>query len=40
MHVTAAAGNTGSASSVQAAMKGVPKIEHQLAVELKQAAAR
>jgi hypothetical protein len=35
MHVTAAAANTGSASSVRAAMKGVPKIEHQLTAELK-----
>jgi hypothetical protein len=40
MHVTAAAAKTGSASSVRAAMKGVPKIEHQLTAELKQAAAR
>jgi hypothetical protein len=35
MHVTAAAANTGSASSVRAAMKGVPQIEHQLTTELK-----
>jgi hypothetical protein len=35
MHVTAAAAHIGSASSVQAAMKGVPKIEHQLTDELK-----
>ena len=35
MHVTAAAANTGSASSVRAAMKGVPNIEHQLTAELK-----
>ena len=34
-HVSAAAASTGSASSVRAAMKGVPKIEHQLATELK-----
>ena len=34
-HVTAAAANTGSASSVRAAMKGVPQIEHQLTAELK-----
>ena len=40
MHVTAAATKTGSASSVRAAMKGVPKIEHQLTAELKQAAAQ
>jgi hypothetical protein len=38
MHVTAAAANTSSASSVRAAMKGVPKIEHELTTELKQAA--
>ena len=35
MHVTAAAASTGSASSMRAAMKGVPKIEHQLTAELK-----
>jgi len=35
-HVTAAAANTGSASSMRAAMKGVPEIEHQLTAELKQ----
>jgi hypothetical protein len=35
MHVTAAAANTGSASNVRAAMKGVPEIEHQLTAELK-----
>jgi hypothetical protein len=40
MHVTAAAANTGSASSMRAAMKGVPKIEHELTAELKQTAAR
>jgi hypothetical protein len=34
-HVTAAAASTSSASSTQAAMKGVPKIEHQLTAELK-----
>jgi hypothetical protein len=34
MHVTAAA-NTGSASSIRAAMKGVPQIEHELSAELK-----
>jgi hypothetical protein len=39
MHVTAAAADTGSASSVRAAMKGVPKIEHQLTAELKQTTA-
>ena len=38
MHVTAAAASTGSASSMRAAMKGVPKIEHQLTAELKQTA--
>ena len=38
MHVTAAAANTGSASSMRAAMKGVPKIEHQLTAELKHTA--
>jgi len=38
MHVTAAAANTGSTSSMRAAMKGVPKIEHQLTAELKQTA--
>jgi hypothetical protein len=36
MHVTAAAATKGSTSSVQAAMKGVPAIEHQLTAELKQ----
>jgi len=36
MHVTAAASTKSSASSVQAAMKGVPEIEHQLTAELKQ----
>ena len=35
MHVTAAAANTSSASSMRAAMKGVPHIEHQLTAELK-----
>jgi hypothetical protein len=35
MHVTAAAGTQGSASSVRAAMKDVPQIEHQLNAELK-----
>jgi hypothetical protein len=34
-HVTAAADTKSSASSVQAAMKGVPAIEHQLTAELK-----
>jgi hypothetical protein len=34
-HVTAAAASTGSASSVRAAMNGVPQIEHQLTAELK-----
>jgi hypothetical protein len=36
MHVTAAADSKSSASSVQAAMKGVPEIEHQLTAELNQ----
>ena len=36
MHVTAAASTKSSASSVQAAMKGVPEIEHRLTAELKQ----
>ena len=35
MHVSAAASGTGSASSTRAAMKGVPKIEHQLTAELR-----
>ena len=34
-HVTAAAASTGSASSMRAAMKGVPQIEQQLTAELK-----
>jgi hypothetical protein len=34
-HVSAAASPTGSASSVRAAMKGVPEIEHHLTAELK-----
>jgi hypothetical protein len=34
-HVTAAAASTGSASSMRAAMKGVPEIEYQLTAELK-----
>jgi len=34
-HVTAAAASTGSVSSMRAAMKGVPQIEHQLTAELK-----
>jgi hypothetical protein len=36
MHVTAAAATKSSTTSVQAAMKGVPEIEHQLTAELKQ----
>jgi hypothetical protein len=36
MHVTAAAATKGSTSSVQAAMKDVPAIDHQLTAELKQ----
>jgi hypothetical protein len=35
MHVNAAVASKGSASSVQAAMQGVPKIESELAAELK-----
>ena len=38
MHVTAAEATTASASSVRAAMKDVPKIEHQLTAELKHTA--
>lgn len=38
MHVTAAAATKGSASSVRAAMKDVPQIEHQLTTELKHTA--
>ena len=37
MHVNAAAATRHSASSVRAAMKDVPAIEHQLTAELKQA---
>jgi hypothetical protein len=40
MHVTAAAANVRSASSMRAAMKGVPQIEHELTAELKQTAAQ
>ena len=36
MHVTAAAATKGSTSSVQAAMKDVPAIQHRLTAELKQ----
>jgi len=36
MHVSAAAATKSSASSVQAAMQGVPELEHQLTAELKQ----
>jgi hypothetical protein len=36
MHVNAAAAKGSSASSRQAALKGVPKIQHQLTTELKQ----
>jgi hypothetical protein len=35
MHVTAAAANTGSMSSIRAAMRNVPEIEHELTAELK-----
>ena len=40
MHVTAAAANTRSASSMRAAMKNVPEVEHQLTAELKQTTAQ
>ena len=33
-HVSAAAASTGSAASMQAALKGVPQIEHELTAEL------
>ena len=38
MHVNAAVASKGSASSVRAAMKDVPKIEHKLIVEVKHTA--
>jgi hypothetical protein len=38
MHVNAAAAGKSSASSVRAAMKGVPEIEHKLVAELKRTA--
>jgi hypothetical protein len=38
MHVNAAVASKGSASSVRAAMKDVPKLEHTLIAELKQTA--
>jgi hypothetical protein len=38
MHVNAAAAKGGSASSIRAAMQGVPQIQHQLTTELKQTA--
>ena len=38
MHVTAAAATKGSASSMRAAMKDVPEIEHALIAELKHTA--
>jgi hypothetical protein len=38
MHVNAAAASKGSASGVRAALKDVPKIEHQLTTELKHTA--
>ena len=38
MHVNAAVASTGSASSVRAAMKDVPKIEHKLVAEVKHTA--
>jgi hypothetical protein len=34
MHVNAAMASTGSASSVRAAMKDVPKIENELTAEI------
>jgi hypothetical protein len=34
-HVAAAAASTGSATSMRAAIKGVPQIDHQLTAELK-----
>jgi hypothetical protein len=40
MHVTAAAANTHSASSMRAAMKNVPEVEQQLTAELKQTTAQ
>ena len=36
LHVNAAAAKTSSASSIRAAMHGVPQIQHQLTTELKQ----
>ena len=38
MHVNAAVASKGSASSVRAALKDVPKIQHQLTTELKHTA--
>jgi hypothetical protein len=38
MHVNAAVAGKGSASSVRAAMQGVPKIEHNLMAEIKNTA--
>lgn len=35
MHLNAAAASTGSASDLRAAMKGVPKVTHQITAELK-----
>jgi hypothetical protein len=35
MHVNAAAASKGSASSIRAAVKDVPAIEHELTAELK-----
>jgi len=35
MHLTAAAGKAGSASTVHAALQGVPKIDYELTAELK-----
>jgi hypothetical protein len=38
MHVNAAAASTGSALGVRAAMKGMPKIEHQLMAKVEHSA--
>ena len=40
MHVNAAVASRHSPSSVQAAMKGVPKIEHELTAEVKSTSGR
>jgi hypothetical protein len=36
MHVNAATAKSSSASSIRAALQGVPHIQHELATELKQ----